>query len=108
MYSTLQEQEHYDHVAGSFQNEFQAAYALSKSEANIRNDSKLISKWVAKGLFVAVREHDVTCRFTDGYIGRDIRIVGVCRNYERCVAMLKLGTYPQDEDNYVTGPKENS
>lgn len=105
MYSSPQEQEHYDHVAGSFQNEFQAAYALSKSEANIRNDSKLIREWVAKGLFVAVREHDVCCSITDGMIGRDIRIVGVCRNYDRTVAMLKLGTYPQDEDNYVTGPE---
>jgi hypothetical protein len=105
MYSSLQEQEHYDHVAGSFQNEFQAAYALSKSEANIRNDSKLIREWVAKGLYVAVREHDVCCRFTDGYIGRDIRIVLVSRNYDACVKALKLGTYPQDDENYVTGPE---
>jgi hypothetical protein len=97
-----QEREHYDHEAGRFGNEFQAAYALSKSEANIRNDSKKIQEWVAKGLYVAVQEHDVCCRFTDGYIGRDIRIVGVCRDRARAVAMLKLGNYPEDQDSYVT------
>ena len=105
MYSSYAEQEHYDHVAGSFQNEFQAAYALSKSEANIRDDSKLIQKWLSKGLFVAVMAHDVCCRFTDGFIGRDIRIVLVSRNYDACVKALKLGNYPQDEDSYVARPE---
>ena len=100
-----QEQEHWEHEAGRFQNEFQAAYALSRSEAHIVNHSELIRKWVSKGLYVAVREHDVCCRFTDGYIGRDIRIVLVSRDQARCVAALKLGAYPQDDENYVTGPE---
>lgn len=105
MYSSFQEREHYEHEMGCYSNEFQAAYDLSRREARIVNHTALIQKWVSKGLYVAVHEHDVCCPFTDALLGRDIRIVGVCRDRNRALAMLKLGSYPEDDENYVTGPK---
>lgn len=101
MYSQA-ELEHIQHEAGAFRNEHQAAYALSRSETKIVDQTPLIRKWVSKGLYVAVQSHEVCCRFTDAILGYEVRIVGVCRDRARAVAMLKLGNYPEDENSYVT------
>lgn len=72
-----QEQEHWDHVAGSFRSEHEAAYALSRSETKIARQDAEINALTASGKFVVVEQHEVCCRFTDAILGVTNTIVSV-------------------------------
>lgn len=72
-----QEQEHYEHVAGSFRSEHEAAYALSRRETKIARQDGEINALTAAGKFVVVESHEVCCRHTDAILGVTNTIVSI-------------------------------
>jgi hypothetical protein len=72
-----QEQEHWEHVAGSFRSEHEAAYAQSRRETKIADQRAEIAALNAQGKFVVVEQHEVYCRHTDAILGVTNTIVSV-------------------------------
>ena len=62
---------------GSYSNEFEAAFDLSRRETTIQNDSAKIHQARLDGKFVVVSEHEVCCKFTDGLLGYAVVIDGI-------------------------------
>lgn len=72
-----QEQEHLDHEAGAYRNEFAAAYDQSRRETRIPRQDDEINALIAAGKFVVVEQHEVCCRHTDAILGVTNTIVSV-------------------------------
>jgi hypothetical protein len=62
---------------GSYSNEFEAAYDLSRREYDPADELDLIMGHVDAGKYVVVVEHEVCCKFTDALLGREQRIYSV-------------------------------
>jgi hypothetical protein len=72
-----------------FKNEFQAAYALSKSEYVKRDDTELIDKLLALGFYCVVETYEVCCRFTDALLGVEVYVLAAFRTHDDADAFAK-------------------
>jgi hypothetical protein len=86
---------------GSYSNEFEAAYDLSRMEYDAADELDLIMGHVEAGKYVVVAEVEVCCKFTDALLGVEQRIAGVHDTKEAAQAEAeKLG------ECYVVGPDD--
>lgn len=86
---------------GSYSNEFEAAYDLSRMEYDPADELDLILGHVEAGKYVVVTEVEVCCKFTDALLGVEQRIAGVHDTKEAAQAEAdKLGAC------YVVGPDD--
>jgi hypothetical protein len=95
-----QEQEHWDFEAG-VATEFQNAFAISKMTTTIVREDERIAQLASEGLFVAVFEHEVACRYTDALLGYSRRVVGTGRTRAEALALLGCEEY---YEAYVVDP----
>lgn len=89
---------------GSYSNEFEAAYDLSRREYDPADELDMILGHVEAGKYVVVVEHEVCCKFTDALLGREQYIASVHDTRAEAEAAC-------DEDNetlYIMGPDERA
>jgi hypothetical protein len=89
---------------GSYSNEFEAAYDLSRMEYDPADELDLIMGHVEAGKYVVVIKLEVCCKFTDALLAVEHRIAGVHDTKEAAHAEAdELGGYV---DGYVVGPDD--
>lgn len=85
---------------GSYSNEFEAAYDLSRIEYDPADELDLILGHVEAGKYVVVVELEVCCKFTDALLGVEQRIAGVHDTKEAAQAEAnELGAYVMGPDD---------
>lgn len=77
----LHEDDYADSIGDGYSNEFQRAYAYSRSLGYPRGDGALIERLVQLGKFVAFYAVEHHCRFTDAYLGESRHFVGSFDTY---------------------------
>jgi len=98
------EREHYDHEDGR-QNELQMAFARSRAEIQIVDETKKIDELVAAGKHVVASGYPVCCPSTDAYIGRMVCIDGTFDTREEAMEFFNtmcIGASECDFDTWVS------
>lgn len=95
-----QEQEHWAHEDGRFQNESQAALAVSRATISITDMSSKISQLTRAGNHVLHTWCDVYCPATDAGLGTEVHIVFASRSRARveAEALKRFGSLESDSD----------
>lgn len=105
--------EHEDHEAGRFDNEHQAAFALSRSEYVNRDDSALLDKLMALGFYAVVIDGEVCCPSTDAILAVEVYVLAAFRNVEDAREYAEendagvMGITPHAEQEEVEDPNED-
>jgi len=71
---------------GSFSNESEAAFDLSRRETNLNPDGDRIAALIAEGRFVVTHNYITYCRLTDAALGEAARYAGDYATREEAVA----------------------
>jgi hypothetical protein len=98
------ELEHYDHEDGR-QTELQMAFARSRAEIQIVDETKKIAELVAQGKHVVASGYPVCCPSTDAYIGRTVCIDGVFDTRDEAMEffnILCIGANEYEFDSWVS------
>lgn len=99
-------QEHVDHEAGAFANEFQAAYSLSQRTQEYPRDGAKVKALVAAGRFAVVLHYIVYCVHTDATLATATQLVSDHATREE--AQAAVAAFPLEEGDehwYVIEPE---
>jgi hypothetical protein len=89
---------------GSYSNEFEAAFDLSRMEYDPADELDLILGHVEAGKYVVVFQHEACCPFTDALLGVEHRVGSV--HDTRAEAEAACGE--EDDALYIMGPDDRT
>lgn len=98
------EREHWDHENGR-QTELQMAFARSRAEIKIVDETEKIDELVAQGKHVVASGYPVCCPSTDAYMGRMVCIDGVFDNRDEALEFFNtmcIGASESEFDSFVS------